>query len=109
MSEEKVKCNNCGKAVYWFDLGDHTNSICYNCIEKMNRHPILWKWYKVKTYVKKRINFISVIIVKVILLLIFFAFMYVWVISCIGNALNVDEDPAPGLHWKPDTKTGEFK
>ena len=41
-----------------------------------------------------------VLLIRVLIILAFLVFVYFWVGSCIGNFLNVDEDPAPGLHFK---------
>ena len=94
---EKVRCRICGKKVYWFELGDATNSICNNCIERMNHFPILEKWLNLKMFISR----ISVYFIYAILGIAIAAFLVFWVGGCTANFLNVDDDPAPGLHWKP--------
>ena len=43
---------------------------------------------------------IIVFLLKVLLGIVFIAFAILFIGACVGNLLNVDESPAPGLHWK---------
>ena len=44
---------------------------------------------------------IVVFLFKALLVIGVIGFFYFFIGACIGNFFNVDEDPAPGLHWKP--------
>lgn len=94
---DKVRCRICGKKVYWFELGDATNSICYDCIERMNHFSILRAWFNLKAFMGKGFVYIAYAMFGIAIV----AFLIFWISGCTANFLNVDDDPAPGLHWKP--------
>lgn len=104
-----IRCSNCNKVVEWYDLGDHSNCICYDCLEKMNNNPKLWKKYNRKKKIRSIQHKLSNLGNKVFMRLFWIIFVGVWIgvaclwiYSCVGNLLNVDEDPAPGTHWRVD-------
>lgn len=101
-TNEVVKCSCCGKMVYYFELGSSSDNICYDCTEKMNNSLWYRKWYYFKRFVKRIISFILFYLSLIVIGIVSIALLVFWVGGCVGSALNVDEDPAPTLHWKPD-------
>lgn len=100
--EEIVKCSCCGKKVYYLELGNSTDNICYECTERMNNSMWYRKWYRFKSFVKRILSFILFYLSLIVIGIACIAILVLWVGGCVGSALNVDEDPAPTLHWKPD-------
>lgn len=49
---------------------------------------------------KNKNTFLSIVL-KALIFLGYAAFIGLMVLACVGNFLNVDESPFPGLHWKP--------
>ena len=102
MDTEMVKCSNCGKMVYWFDLGNHVDRICYSCTEKMTKYPILYKWYLIKRWIAKVFGKLALYLFYIVFVVFWCAIIIFWVGACFGNLNDFEEDPPPGLHWKPD-------
>lgn len=77
-----VRCKNCGKEIYWFELGDASKQICNDCIEKKYEHPVLYWLEKFKRIVVifsgKKIDSKRAL---------YIIFSYVWGISIIGTVI----------------------
>lgn len=50
---------------------------------------------------KKLLDHLGLFLCYLIMTIAIIAFLCFWVGACVGNFLNVDESPFPGLHWKP--------
>lgn len=104
-----IKCTFCGEYVEEYALRDYKNILCRDCVEKLQKHPILWKWYHLKVLIRKCLQKIKFLFSKLLFFCLlgllgigFVVFIFFWIKGCAGNALNVDENPVPGLHWKPN-------
>ena len=121
MDKPKYKCIFCGKEIYWFERATTSDYIaCLDCYDKIHTDPVFKRHCMEKlaidrehaikaereAVIKQKVtnifNKIAFVFFQIFIVLLIFAFIIFLIGGCIGNALNLGEDPPAGLHWKYD-------
>ena len=95
-NDGKITCSKCGKKVPWDQ--SYPGFLCYDCAKGLKK-PNEGK----KKDSKEKKSTLGVKILKFLLLIASIGIIIFWLKACVGNFMNVDENPAPTIiHWKSD-------
>lgn len=100
MEDNKITCSKCGKRIPWNQA--YSGFLCYECANGIKAPESPKQNSQIKNRTTEPSTSVGATILKILLAIIFVGAILFWVGACVGNFLNVDESPFPGLHWKAD-------